>query len=501
MKNKLLSAVVAVIICLISALPAFASLSYNPFEVEVTAESVAVLYDQVWNSDMTQSIMRPTSIFAPNGAKLTSSGELIFENEVYLYVEYSDIGAYVKSSDVQIVKSKVGEEAAYDTEGERSVVIINKDGVYLRKGPSFAYDAASDVIPYGTTVTYDKIDYNSELYTSWAYTEYNGKSGWLYIGQYNAIDVYDTAYILSENDYYTGVVETLTDGAYLTETPDSDSAKVAENIPAGTRLSYKYLYENYESISVYAEYDGAEGWLRTRSDSYKVATGEKGGIYVLAEDGLPLCSSPLDGEADAVATLPKGTNLSVDLHYWDSAETDGTTYENHWMHVNYNGSEGWVFSNDSSEYCYMYSAYDYKIIAEDGVKLYPDLSGESEAVSVIPKDTVVTAAYKWENEAEVWVFVEYDGVQGWISVDNSNSEYVENSGKQLDAPHGAQAAESENTDTAPEIIQETVTAAAADNADEGGISTKTLIIIGVSAAVLVVVLVAIILIKRKNKIR
>lgn len=498
MKKRILSAVFAVIICLTAAMPAFADNGgyFTPYNITVTSETGVVLYDHVWNADMTRSIMRPMTIFVPSGTQLTVTGEREFEGEVYLAVEYSDFNAYVPLSKVSLQKEIAGTEVAYATAAERSVVIINKDGVYLRKGPSLAYEISSELIPYGTVITYSKVNSQFELDAQWAYTEYNGISGWLYIYQYGTESIYDCAYILSEADGYTGTLEVLTDGAHLTETADPQSVKVAENIPAGTTFTYKYFYENYDSISAFVEYNGVKGWLRTRDSAYKVATGERGGIYVLAGNGLPLYEKPLDESAQVIATLPKNTNLSVDKQYWDAEEVDGKLTETRWMHVNYNGTQGWVYSDDITEYCYMFSAYDLKIAAADSLNLYSEPDEESKVISVVPKDTVVTCVYETKAQkgdiVAYWSFVEYNGAQGWIFSTEEEAVYVEGSEKQLDA--GAHTVPLEITGDAPELTAVNHS----PNDGKNGISSKTVIIICASAAAIAAAAVVIVVIKKKK---
>ncbi len=497
MKKKLSSAVFAVFICLAVSLTAFAAdIYYNPFEITVTAESGTVLYSQIWNDDMTQSIMRPMTIFVPNGKNLTATDELIFNGETYLEVEYNEFEAYVKSSAVTLKNSEAGEEFAFATTAQRSVAVINKNGVQLRRGPSMAYETASETIPYGTVISYDKINCEHEFAAKWAYTSYNGAVGWLYIGQYGTDNIYDCAYILNENDYYTGTALVLTDGAYLTETPDPQSAKVIESIPAETKFTYKYLYENYDSISVFVEYNGIKGWLNTKNTDYKTATGEKSGVYVLAEKGLPLYAKPLDENAEIIATLPENTNLCVDFQYWHAEEVDGEVHETKWMHVNFNGTDGWVLGKDSSEYVCMFSAYDLKITSESGLNLYSEKDENSEIALIIPNGTAVTVAYESESDSALWAFVEYGGKQGWILAADKDAEYIKNSDKQLDAPHGAQAAENENLSEAPELTEKNVSVDPAD--DENTVSTKTIIIICVSAAILIAAVIAIITIRKKK---
>lgn len=503
MKKRILTAVIAAVLCIISILPAFATetgVYFTPYDITVTSESGAVMYDVVWNDDMTRSVLRPMTVLAPVGTQLVVMDELEFNGELYLAVEYKDFFAYIKSSKALINVQNVGEEAAYPTASQRSVIIINKAGVSLRKGPSLAYDTATEAIPYGTVISYKAVNCEEEPYAQWAYTEYNGVKGWLYICQYGLSDGFDCAAVLSDAVSYTGSLRVLDDGAFLTETPDSASAKTAESIPAGTTLSFKYYYEFYDSISAFVEYNGTKGWLRTKTDSAKTATGEKGGIYIIAESGLPLYKNAFDENDEPAAIVPAGTNLCVDYVYRDAGQSDGEIVEYKWMHTNYNGTDGWLFSADASEYCYMLSAFDLKITADGGVAMQTAPYDDSEEISVIPKGTTVTCIYEIsetkDSETSYWSYVEYSGKQGWIHTTEEEAAFVEGSEKQLDSPFGAQPIETEKSADAPEIITEY------DVSDENDKEEKNpstaIIIICVCAGVAVAAAIIVAVVKKKK---
>lgn len=491
MKSKFIAALIAVVICIISVVPAFATASggfFTQYDVIVSSESGAVLYDRVWNDDMTRSIMRPLTVLAPTGTQLIVTDELEFDGTLYLAVSYNGFDAYVKKDKILINVQEIGENAAYSTAYNHSVVIINKNGAFLRKGPSLAYDTVSDAIPYGTVITYNKTNSDFEPAAQWAYTEHGGVKGWLNINQYGSS--YDCAKILDENDCFTGVLETLTDGAYLTEGFDAESVKVAENIPAGTKLYFKYYYELSDCIYAFVEYNGISGWLKTKDSSYKVATGEKGGVYVLAESGLPLYKKPFEENAEHIAVVPANSNLSVDFAFSETAEDSGYI----WMHVNYNGTDGWIFSGNSSEYCYMYRAFDLKINAENGLDLYATPNTKSEAISTVPSGETVTCIYEIADDSAYWSFVKYGDTQGWIYSSESEAVLIDGTEKYLDAPFGAQKIENENNFSAPEIVVQPETQPADADKD----MSKTYIIIGISAAVIIIGVIAAIIIRKKK---
>ncbi len=493
MIKKLACILFAAIICLSCAAPAFADNGgyFTPFTATVDAQPGTVLYDQVWNNDMTRSIMRPMSVFVPSGTTLTVTGEREFEGEVYLAVTYNDFDAYVQGSKVSVMRDSVGDDLAFPTATERKIAIINPDGVILRKGPSLVYGKAYEKpIPYGTVLAYGKTNCKIEADAQWAYLKYKGTEGWVYIFQNGVENIYNTARVLDSSDVYTGTVETLTDGAFLTETPYAGSAKVAENIPAGTKMEFGYYYENLDySVSVFVEYNGIKGWLQTMSKAYKVALGERGGLYVLAENGLPMYEKPLDTSAQPIATLPKNTNICVDKQYWFADITENGIVLDRWMHVNFNGTEGWVYSGNATDCCYMTDAYDLKINVENGITVYAEQSENSQTLGTIPKNTSVTCVYGYETvkgeETAYWSFVNYNGINGWIFATEAEASYIEGSEKQLDTPFGAEEISRETAQNAPEFTNV--------------LSSSAIIIIICAAVIAVAGIIAVIIIIRKRK--
>ncbi len=493
MTRKFLSVIFAVLICLICTASAFADCGgyFTPFTATVDAQAGTVLYDQIWSSDMTRSIMRPMSIFVPNGTNLLVTGEREFEGEIYLAVEYDGFQAYVQRSKVTIMRDSVGDDLAFPTKSERSVAVINKEGIALRKGPSLAYGKAlEENIPYGTVLSYTQTNSEAEALAQWAYTEYKGTKGWVYIFQSGIEDIYDCAFVLDDEDIYTGSVEVLTDGAFLTETAYQASAKVASDIPAGTVMSFRYFYENLDySVSVFVEYNGVKGWLHTMNPKYKVAMSEKGGVYVLAEKGLPMYEAPLDTDAEVIATLPANTNLCVDKQYWFADVTLESIKVDRWMYVEFDGTKGWVYSGDPSEYCYMSNVYDIKVNSPSGLEIYAEPDTASKILGNVPSNETVTCVYESASEKDgktaYWSYITCNGINGWVFATDDEASYVEGSEKFLDAPFGAEKISRRVAENAPKL--------------KDGLPAAAIIGICVAAAVAVAAIIIVIVKKKKTK--
>lgn len=495
MKKRFVSLLLVLIICLApvsAALAANVSLGhFTQFTVTVTAQMGSVLYYEAWSEADGALILRPSTICIPTKTMLVVTDEIQYNGVLYFGVSFENEYGYIKQKDATLTKPIAGPEVSYETAETRTVAVADKNGLLLRNGPSFAYSTVGETIPYGTKLTYDKVNCANEYDAQWAYTKHNDIGGWIYIYPYGSAGKPGCAFTLDESSNYTGVITTLTDGAYLTETANGDSAKVCENIPADTVLSFRYYYENYDSISAYVEYDGVKGWLKARNNGYKTATGVKGGVYVLNKDGMPLYENAVDENRKVLSTVPADTNLCVD--YID-VDTQGIA-----MHVEYGGKEGWLISENTSDYVYMELAYSVEIKKADGVELYSSLSEGSEVISVIPEGTVLTCIYETSVSKNGYTFycnyVEYGGKLGWIIATNDEAQLIEGSQKQLDAPAGAPPIERDKPSDAPEI--EAV--ASSSDSEPGGLSTVHIVLICVGAAAVIGIIVFVTVRKKKSK--
>lgn len=463
LKKRVLSLLIAAVICICAALPAFADMGYihyNEIDVIVSNPDGLVMYYPVWNPEGTEFVFRSMAIFIPSKALLTVRGEYVFNGEIYTEVTYRESNGYIKLSGLIPVDDSFGVENAYKINSPRKIAVINENGVCLRKGPGNVYEEASEVIEYGTVLTYEYTNAEYESISTWAYVEHNGESGWIYIYQGGISGIYDTASVLEKTDFYTGSIEILADGAYLTKTPSPDSEKVISDISAGTKLSSKYFYSFENAVSVFVEYDGVKGWIETSNANNKVAVGVKSGAYILSADGMVLYSDPFDKNSKTEILIPEGTNLPVKesaIEFVESEDYKRVT----WLHTEYNGTDGWICCRDYSECSQMYGTYDLKIIAEDGADLYAQPDIITEPVSVLEKDSVVTVIYETaqtvDNTHFRWNYVECNGSYGWLITNIDETEYVENSENQPDVPPGSEKASEEfmkrDIEEAPELVE------------------------------------------------
>ena len=118
MKKRIFSAIIAFALFIICSVPSFAAEGggyFTPYDVTVTAESGAVLYDIVWNEDMTRSAMRPMTVLAPVGTPLTVTDEVEFNGELYLAIEYGGFYAYIQRPKITLNVQNADETSAFST--------------------------------------------------------------------------------------------------------------------------------------------------------------------------------------------------------------------------------------------------------------------------------------------------------------------------------------------------------------------------------------------------
>lgn len=178
---------------------------------------VILLFPLVAKADMGAPSIRPYDIVVvdPNGVDYY---DMVCENIVghldkdsIVNVEYQyddeimirfDNDNYAKNcikslKGFSLVKDEVNpydenDEYISSNSSSKKAYINNKDGVYVRKGPSEVYDVVGK-IEYNTVIDYKyhiSIDYS----TTYIYVEYNGLKGWINILEKNVL--------LEDDDYY-----------------------------------------------------------------------------------------------------------------------------------------------------------------------------------------------------------------------------------------------------------------------------------------------------------
>lgn len=123
---------------------------------------------------------------------------------------------------------------------------------------------------------------------------------------------------------------------------------------------------------------------------------------VLNEDGVPLRDGPSESY-DEVATIPYGVEFK--------SQYSSSEYEPAWIFVSYKDNSGWVYVYPDAEGIAgvnSNSRTNYVEIIEEGYYLYDEYDNKTE----IPSGTKLN--YRYYNTRTGAVYVEYNGVKGWL---------------------------------------------------------------------------------------
>ena len=177
--KKLLSVIVSVLLVISISAPAFADIGAPYFkEYEI----------RIINKDGVYIVGYSQTVFVPYDTVLTVTGDYIDDYGNLTYsVTYDGVWGSINESDAIMLEDGVHYSEGVKLTSPKSYVVI-KDGVYLRKGPSVAYETVSEEIPEGTEFDcYYTLDSGSD--SAWAYTTINGISGWVYTYQYSRPEI------------------------------------------------------------------------------------------------------------------------------------------------------------------------------------------------------------------------------------------------------------------------------------------------------------------------
>lgn len=452
--KKLIPLFTALFFCLLFSVSAaaIAGAEFQNFELVVTNPEGAVNYSSNYNTVQNKPVPAGT-VFT--GAEVLEDGVYYFDGgyEDPAYPDYF-ISVYVKAEDVKPVNLYT-DFTPGDISGRCDIecLAIAEEGVQLYSCPSVALGKPLTVIPCGTEFKAQK-DESYNYFPKWVYATYDGASGWAYIGWtdwYTPDDSEHNAAVgISFAEKYTGKLTAEQDGLFLMDKPfhgkyesdnyddysfePSDDSRVSENIPEGTDLSFKYYIVNRGYIFVYTEYDGKKGWLFVGMGS-PVAMGVNGGVYIYAEEGLPMYPVPDTLSEPLKVTVPFDSMLRVDMEYVpDFAEYDYyDSPECFWLRVSCEGTEGWIFVDNSgadtaalfrksTEYVPKWRGFDY--YAKPGDKT---VKGFFEKGTTIRSFFSISLPSDDDGSEYDWYHFYYDmntGEYGWSTEIMGNGETV-----------------------------------------------------------------------------
>lgn len=208
------------------------------------------------------------------------------------------------------------------------------------------------------------------------------------------------------------------EGAFLYKGPSITYGKLDENIeiPVGTIVKIEASTETWG----YVEYNGYKGWVYIYTSDYvspynmvcsltEIAYKETSHYITINE--IELTDGP--GSSNVVGTIPAGEKIDFYL-YSNYPDPHGEC-----DYVVYKDLKGWFQCNEQDVYK-DYSEQDLSIFAISDCEIYEDTS-YNKKIGTIPAYSEFKLIYETVDEIEPKVFIEYNGVRGWLKHNISGS--------------------------------------------------------------------------------
>lgn len=402
--------------------------SFQEYEAIVAQDSVDVYSDR--------SNFRKVNTLE-KGTKVKVRYEEYIEGKTYAGIyykfpneEYEDY-YYIKISDLMLADAKFDLKNAYKISDENSNTSIHGyvygDDVYLYNGPSKIYSKVSgEAIPKGTKLDYEYYDgYDEGSGVLWAYTTYNGKSGWVFIHQsedsyYKGLS--GVAGIASQNSKILSVKDIMT----LYSIPSEAASKQSIEIPKYKEIEYKYYVSTYNSSYVYISYEGKEGWIKTFTfDSNEIDAIERNygsNLLVIKEKGLDVYNNAFDKTPISNIFIPVYTELKYNYHY------------KNWFLISYNKNNYWINVNCNLSYDYNEVESNYDILLEiyspfkglsmKKVNIY-DLTLKNVIGKLSSDNLIIESNYMIGDGINTWVYIKQGNLNGFVLISDLATEINE----------------------------------------------------------------------------
>lgn len=439
--RKILSLLIALIICLACALPCFAVIAEKEDEgirVTVSKKGGAPVYEYKDGNDSEGNFTvyyTPTDKRVPVNTQFTVDWETAFvtddDGSRFIEGEYKGEWIYLNPSDVSLDLTPV--IPPEDKAGRTRHLTVFDDDVKLYEGPSKLYKAVKD-LPEGTRI--EAVQYDFGNMSTWYYAKAGKVSGWL-----NFTETPEDVDFICDISYKedipspTGRIITI-NTLDLYDEPDSafDSDPVA-SVPAGRELTFSnyFMWDFEEGSSLFAliDYNGTRGWAMINNDD-----GESDAMYQV--DGYMMINEPDEIFEDDNLRPGKDTGIYIEPHtivrfdyrYNEPADTDSDNWfrpYTAWYRINLGSGNYWIsFGSEGYTHPAVYEGRSYTVADGLSLKLYnePDKKTEKagtvssgEAFTLLFTDDQNDYAVSFYDSSKVWRYVEYKGERYWTLFD------------------------------------------------------------------------------------
>lgn len=318
------------------------------YDAYVTNPNGATYYDWDFNKKGTIDYEKKIHIFNEDVIDGKEVGEIEVKDTNKQY--------YVLLKDISPAKKVLTKDDAYSLKTKTTVYFYDDQELY--NGPSVIYGKNGVVIPKGTTVTIKYGDAKNYI-QSFAFVEYDGKSGWLPFSETIPQEV-DQNFI-TKHDSDTDDDELLTFKKVNYYKDLTDVKTPSGTIPKGTTLKTSYyagykVYKKYISPFYLVDYNGEKVWVFETDglnmvgyfgNGEKLCSNYSTSVCQLKND-IKIYDVPGDitsGNGKYIKKSEDPTKIEIVYEYTDSSLKENSgDYKATWYYVKYSSGEGWITS-------------------------------------------------------------------------------------------------------------------------------------------------------------
>lgn len=129
-------------------------------------------------------------------------------------------------------------------------------------------------------------------------------------------------------------------------------------------------------------------------------------IWVIDESGINMYSDSSETSENFIAQIPYNSVITSKAQKQVDANT--------WVYVKYNDLEGWILISEGSASRNVALQYEKSgLNVASTINLYEKPQDNSKVISKVSSGSILTAQYSY-GMWQLWFYVEYNGVKGWI---------------------------------------------------------------------------------------
>ncbi len=354
----------------------------------------------VWETDENVTI----SYTSKNGEEITTE------------ISKSDILPYDKEINPNTYKARENEEDILYKE-KSSVIVFDKKGIKLRKGPSEIWEEYDTLIDYmtvlDTTYTMYGSSFHGTSHNKWFYVENDKYHGWVPASKIG----------------YKADMEII---SFSKGKLKDDSGKEILTIPVESILNEIYIIEGTNQF--YVKYNFEQGFIdlnyydeKSKKEVHNFDYGVKVVDYVVAKKDITMTS--IDGKVRA--NIPYGSKINVTYAFMES-EPPILESINGYFYAEYGGKKGFI--KESDVFVTYYDESQNKFDAKDftlthATELYS--YKEEKPIMVISENNTFHSPYCFVNYyesngdvEEEWCAVKYENNYGYVLINKKVNNIV-----------------------------------------------------------------------------